>query len=127
MPKWLSDACHASGNGNQGAKGEAFKGDKTKLNYCRSFNPVCKENASQPWYRLPDPLSRSDPGKSPVRAGDVEGRCSGDWTSGMIVDQIVIPVDLKPGDYVLGWCVAECHLEFREAVLVSLAQGTLCA
>ena len=102
MPKWLSDACHASGNGNQGAKGAAFQGDKTKLNYCRSFDPVCQENASQPWYKLPDPVSA--PGKSPVRAGDVEGRCSGDWTSGLIVDQIAIPADLKPGAYVLGWC-----------------------
>ncbi len=102
MPKWLSDACHASGNGNQGAKGAPFQGDKTKLNYCRSFDPVCQENASQPWYKLPDPVSA--PGKSPVRAGDVEGRCSGDWTSGLIVDQIAIPADLKPGAYVLGWC-----------------------
>ena len=101
MPKWLSDACGASGTGTQGEKGEPFKGDKSELNYCRSFDPVCKENASQPWYKLPDPVSA--PGKSPVRAGDVEGRCSGDWTSGLIVDQIAIPADLKAGDYVLGW------------------------
>ncbi len=108
MPKWLSDACHAAGNGNQGARGAPFHGDKTKLNYCRSFDPVCKENASQPWFHLPDPIAA--PGKSPVRAGDVEGRCSGDWTSGLIVDQIAIPADLKPGAYVLGWCATIYHL-----------------
>ena len=61
-------------------------------------------------YKLPDPVSA--PGKSPVRAGDVEGRCSGDWTSGLIVDQIAIPADLKPGAYVLGWYATTYHLLF---------------
>ena len=42
------------------------------------------------------------PHSSPVRAGDVEGRCSGDWTAGIIVDQIGIP-DVPPGDYVVGF------------------------
>ena len=102
MPTWLSKACFASGTGSQGAPGEPFKGNASELNYCRSFDPVCHENPKQPWYRLPDPLS--PPGKSsPVRPGDVEGRCSGDWTGGMIVDTVAIPADLEAGDYVLGW------------------------
>jgi hypothetical protein len=101
MPSWLSHACANAGNGNQGAKGDPFKGNVSELNYCRSFNPVCEEDPKQPWYKLPDPVSPAT--KSPVRAGDVEGRCSGDWTSGMIVDQVGIPADVPPGDYVVGF------------------------
>ena len=100
MPAWLSKACAESNTGNQGAKGQKFVGNASQLNYCRSFDPVCKEDPQQPWYRLPDPLSAKTGGKSPVRAGDVEGRCTGDWTDGVIVDNIVIP-DLPAGDYVI--------------------------
>ena len=100
MPAWLSKACAESNTGNQGAKGQKFVGNTSQLNYCRSFDPVCKEDPQQPWYRLPDPLSAKTGGKSPVRAGDVEGRCTGDWTDGVIVDNIVIP-DLPAGDYVI--------------------------
>ena len=32
-----------------------------------------------------------------------EGACSGDWTLGMISDELVIPKDLKPGKYVMSW------------------------
>lgn len=32
-----------------------------------------------------------------------EGACSGDWTLGMISDELVLPTDLKPGKYVLSW------------------------
>jgi len=32
-----------------------------------------------------------------------EGACSGDWTLGMISDEVVIPKDLQPGKYVLSW------------------------
>lgn len=34
---------------------------------------------------------------------DHEGACSGDWTLGMVADRVVIPKDVKPGRYVLGW------------------------
>ena len=34
---------------------------------------------------------------------DVEGACSGDWTGGVIVDEVLIPDDLVPGAYVVGW------------------------
>ena len=34
---------------------------------------------------------------------DVEGACSGDWTGGVIVDEVLVPKQLKPGRYVLGW------------------------
>ena len=33
----------------------------------------------------------------------MEGRCSGDWTDGQIIDTIAIPAELVAGDYVLGW------------------------
>ena len=36
-------------------------------------------------------------------SGDVEGECSGDFVSASIVDQLYIPKETKPGDYVLGW------------------------
>jgi hypothetical protein len=32
-----------------------------------------------------------------------EGACSGDWTLGMISDEVVIPKTLTPGKYVLSW------------------------
>ena len=32
-----------------------------------------------------------------------EGWCSGDWTLGMVSDQLKIPEDLAPGKYVLSW------------------------
>lgn len=68
---------------------------------CRQFDPVCKEG-NPPWQKLPDPAT--PPGQpSPVRDGDVEGRCSGDWTDGILVDRVKIPDGLAAGDYVLGW------------------------
>ena len=35
--------------------------------------------------------------------GSGQGECSGDWTRGVIVDEIKLPPKLKPGAYVLGW------------------------
>lgn len=32
-----------------------------------------------------------------------EGWCSGDWTLGMVSDEVVVPEDLAPGRYVLSW------------------------
>lgn len=58
---------------------------------CRQFDPPC--DWDEGWYSQP-----GAPGSV-----DVEGACSGDWTGGVIVDQVIIPKNLKPGDYVLGW------------------------
>ena len=60
MPAWLSKACAESNTGNQGAKGQKFVGNTSQLNYCRSFDPVCKEDPQQPWYRLPESSSEND-------------------------------------------------------------------
>jgi predicted carbohydrate-binding protein with CBM5 and CBM33 domain len=32
-----------------------------------------------------------------------EGACSGDWTLGMISDEVVVPKDISPGQYVVSW------------------------
>ena len=58
---------------------------------CRQFDPPCPQDVG--WYSQP-------PRKGSV---DIEGECSGDWTGGRIVDQVVIPASLAPGEYVLGW------------------------
>ena len=31
------------------------------------------------------------------------GACSSDWVVGLVSDMVLIPKDLKPGDYVLSW------------------------
>lgn len=58
---------------------------------CRQFDPPCDWDDG--WYAQP-PWNKSV---------DVEGACSGDWTGGQIIDQVKIPSNIKPGDYVLGW------------------------
>jgi len=58
---------------------------------CRQFDPPCDWDSG--WFATP-PHAHSV---------DVQGACSGDWTGGIIVDKVVIPADITPGDYVLGW------------------------
>lgn len=58
---------------------------------CRQFDAPCSWDHG--WY--------SQPGT--VHSVDVEGPCSGDWTGGVIIDEVMIPPHLAPGDYVLGW------------------------
>ena len=59
---------------------------------CRQFDPPCPWDDG--WYAQPG---------GPTHNIDVEGACSGDWTGGVIVDEVIVPSDLPPGDYVLGW------------------------
>lgn len=33
----------------------------------------------------------------------MQGECSGDWTNGQIVDEVVVPMDVPSGPYVVGW------------------------
>merc|ERR1711879_1012842 len=58
---------------------------------CRQFDPPCPWDDG--WY--------SQPGRK--GSVDVEGACSGDWTGGVIVDEVLIPSHLAPGEYVLGF------------------------
>eukprot|EP00929_Paragymnodinium_shiwhaense_P085984 TRINITY_DN46463_c0_g1_i1.p1 TRINITY_DN46463_c0_g1~~TRINITY_DN46463_c0_g1_i1.p1 ORF type:complete len:398 (-),score=38.86 TRINITY_DN46463_c0_g1_i1:33-1226(-) len=71
--------------------GCSFKHGEVTGPGCRQFDPPC------PW----DEGWQSVPGHP--HSVDVEGACSGDWTAGLIVDQVRIPADLPAGDYVLGW------------------------
>ena len=58
---------------------------------CRQFEPPCPWDNG--WYAQP-------PYKTNV---DVEGACSGDWTSGVISDFVLIPKDLPAGDCAPSW------------------------
>jgi len=60
---------------------------------CVNFKPPCDDS----W------LDVHPTDKDGSMNGEVQGECSGDWTNGVIVDQIVIPKDLVPGAYVVGW------------------------
>ena len=45
-----------------------------------------------------------DHGREPWSTdGSGQGACSGDWTAGVISDEVIIPKDLKAGEYILGW------------------------
>ena len=72
--------------------------------YSLQFKPPCKEGLwpsedpkepkrMLPWHRI-EPTSEYD---------EVEGYCSGDWTSGSVVDEVMIPKSLPAGDYVVGF------------------------
>lgn len=58
---------------------------------CRQFDPPCPWDKG--WFAQP-------PAKQSV---DVVGECSGDWTLGRIVDEVIIPKDLPTGEYVVGF------------------------
>eukprot|EP00039_Didymoeca_costata_P018793 m.334995 g.334995 ORF g.334995 m.334995 type:complete len:409 (-) comp17490_c0_seq1:105-1331(-) len=59
------------------------------------FHPAC--------YQFPAPCPQ-DNGTLPWSTdGSGQGWCSGDWTMGSISDEVIVPKDIKPGKYVLGW------------------------
>ena len=60
---------------------------------CRQFAPPCP--ADDGWY--------TQPGAAATNPLDVMGECSGDWTGGLIVDEVIVPAGLAPGEYVVGW------------------------
>jgi hypothetical protein len=67
---------------------------------CKQFqSPACDE--SDPTTHDPSTAWHAVPGGD--GSSGVEGKCSGDFISGSIVDHVVIPKSLAPGDYVLGW------------------------
>jgi len=81
---------HSSGQ-PAGFGGCAFVHGDVQGPACRQFDPPCSWDHG--WY--------SQPGHT--HSVDVEGACSGDWTGGVIVDHVLIPASLPPGNYVLGW------------------------
>jgi len=67
---------------------------------CSNFPTPCPE-LDVGWYggdatHMPDRFHPPDDNRH-------EGWCSGDWTLGMISDQVVIPKNIKPGKYVVSW------------------------
>jgi len=55
---------------------------------CIQFPALCpQDNGREPW----------------STDGSGQGACSGDWTAGVISDEVIIPKGLAPGAYVLGW------------------------
>ena len=85
---------HSSGQpaGASGCETSPVTGGATGPN-CMQFKPPCPQDSGVP---TADPKH-----KGTDKSG--QGACSGDWTAGSIVDQVRVPADLKPGDYVLGW------------------------
>lgn len=69
---------------------------------CRQFDPyACEEMAVNPQYDAPwGPVLGAPPRRLNT---DIEGICSGDWVSGEITDNVIIPGDLPTGDYVVGF------------------------
>lgn len=97
---------------------------------CRQFDPyACEEMAYNPLYDAPwGPVRGSPPGRLNT---DIEGICSGDWVSGEITDNVIIPPDLPTGDYVVGFrwdceyvCMLCRHL-LRSSSLVSTVPHAL--
>eukprot|EP01051_Picozoa_sp_SAG22_P004954 SAG22_NODE_281_length_13064_cov_13.367605_7_plen_378_part_00 len=71
--------------------------------WCLNFEPPCADSWAQ--------VGKTDGGATP---GEEQGECSGDWTSGQIVDEVVVPQSLKPGAYVVGWrwdCEGGCCMQ----------------
>ena len=83
------DACPAGGpRGPQGSSG------------CLAFQPPC------PWDTGIEPCheKKAEGGGLLGRCdGNGMGFCSSDWVVGLIQDTVLIPADLKAGDYVLSW------------------------
>eukprot|EP00662_Eupelagonemidae_sp_cell21_P001863 gene1863-56269_t len=63
--------------------------------HCASFAPRCPQDCSVQ-ANCTHPCKNTDP-------GTWQGACSGDWKGGQIVDTVIIPKDITPGEYVLGW------------------------
>eukprot|EP01052_Picozoa_sp_SAG31_P036034 SAG31_NODE_4435_length_3232_cov_1.786467_2_plen_104_part_00 len=90
----------------------AFVGDCVQPEYtgtisdCQQFPTPCPDLAgASPANRMMGTWYKSN-GKNESTADDRnthEGVCSGDWTLGMISDEVVLPSGITPGDYVLSW------------------------
>ena len=64
---------------------------------CQQFKALCAQDTGT------YPMCSSTQGWPCSYDGSGQGACSGDWTAGVIADQVVVPTGLKPGKYVLGW------------------------
>jgi hypothetical protein len=88
------------GVGNPACAGQGYgpEGTGAPIAACREFlSPACsaEDDAPSKWH------FHSHTAGAPVYG--IEGACSGDFMSGSIVDHVVLPADLEPGAYVLGF------------------------
>lgn len=92
--------------GPSGTSGEGKGGASGLYNGCLQFEPPCpQDNHREAW----------------STDGSGQGACSGDWTAGVISDHVIIPQDITPGAYVLGWYVS--HLVFRHRHSLVVGDG----
>ena len=59
---------------------------------CVNFAPACDDS----WLTV-------HPTDAGATGSEVQGECSGDWTNGQIVDHVIVPADIRPGAWVVGW------------------------
>ena len=85
---------HLNTNPNPGAPWCWAKHD------CEQFANPCPD-LDVGWYH--GSATHMPTGSFPPDSNAHEGWCSGDWTLGMVSDQVRIPADLPPGRYVLSW------------------------
>merc|ERR1712072_385966 len=69
---------------------------------CQQFPNPCP-GLDEGWYGPGANETHMPTGSFAPDSNQHEGWCSGDWTLGMVSDQLVIPKTLKPGLYVLSW------------------------
>ena len=64
---------------------------------CQQFPALCPQDKGT------FPMCSQTQGWPCSYDGSGQGVCSGDWTAGLIADQVIVPENIKPGKYVLGW------------------------
>lgn len=79
------------GNGGGSDENGSCRGRSRGPN-CVNFEPPCPDS----WLDV----NKTDSGATP---SEVQGECSGDWTDGIIVDEVIVPLDITPGAWVVGW------------------------
>jgi len=99
IPRINNFANANDGPGNPACKGQGYGPGHTgaPLLACRQFeSPACspEDDAPENWKKHPG---------NPDFVYGIEGKCSGDFIGGVIVDHLVIPKDILPGEYVLGF------------------------
>jgi len=84
------------GNGKQTAPWCGAKED------CQQFPSPCP-GLDAGWYGPDGNATHMATGSFLPDSNQHEGWCSGDWTLGMVSDELVVPAGLRPGRYVLSW------------------------
>ena len=67
---------------------------------CEQFPNPCPD-IDEDWFKCDDGYEQG--GCDAAGNNDHWGYCSGDWTLGMVADRVVVPKELPPGKYVVGW------------------------